>query len=124
MRYADLLLMYAECQNELNNRAESAKYIQLVRNRASLPNREVEFAGLTQTAMRDRIAHERALEFALEGHRFDDIRRWGWLQDPAKLAELNSHDAEFNSYVPGREYFSIPQAEIDVNKNLRQNTGY
>lgn len=124
MRYADVMLMYAECQNEVGTRAEAAKYIQLVRDRVGLPDREVEFAALSKEQMRDRIAHERALEFALEGHRFDDIRRWGWLQDPAKLAELKAHDAEFNSYVNGREYFSIPQAEIDVNKKLKQNIGY
>lgn len=124
MRYSDILLMYAESQNELGNVAECAKYIQVVRTRASLPNREAEFAALSKEAMRDRIAHERALEFALEGHRFDDIRRWGWLQNGTKLAQLKAHDFEFNSYVPGREYFSIPQAEMDVNKNLVQNTGY
>jgi hypothetical protein len=124
IRFSDVLLMYAECQNELDNRAECAKQIQRVRNRANLPDREAEFAGLSKENMRERIAHERALEFALEGHRFDDIRRWGWLQNPTKLAELKSHDAEFNSYVAGREFFSIPQAEIDVNKNLKQNSGY
>jgi hypothetical protein len=124
MRYADVLLMYAECQNELDNRGECAKNIQRVRNRANLPDREAEFAALSKEQMRDRIAHERALEFALEGHRFDDIRRWGWLQNATKLAELKTHDAEFNSYVGGREFFSIPQAEMDVNRNLRQNSGY
>ena len=124
MRYADVLMMYAECQNELGNTAECAKYIQRIRDRANLPDRQAEFAALSKEQMRDRIAHERALEFALEGHRFDDIRRWGWLKNATKLAELKTHDAEFNSYVTGREYFSIPQAEIDVNKNLRQNDGY
>jgi starch-binding outer membrane protein, SusD/RagB family len=124
MRFSDVLLMYAECQNEMDNRAECSKTIQRVRNRANLPDREAEFAALSKEQMYDRIAHERALEFALEGHRFDDIRRWGWLQNPAKLAELKTHDAEFNSYVPGREFFSIPQAEIDVNRNLKQNAGY
>ncbi len=124
MRFADVLMMYAECQNELDNRAACALNIQLVRDRAGLPDREAEFAALSKEAMRNQIAHERALEFALEGHRFDDIRRWGWLNDPTKLAMLKAHDPEFNSYVPGREYFSIPQAEIDVNKNLIQNPGY
>ena len=124
MRYADVLMMYAETQNELENLAACAQYIQQVRDRVGLPNRQAEFAALSKEAMRDVIAHERALEFALEGHRFDDIRRWGWLGNPAKLAMLKAHDPEFNSYVPGREYFSIPQAEIDVNKNLIQNTGY
>jgi uncharacterized protein (DUF2267 family) len=124
MRYSDVMLMYAECQNELNNRAVCAQYIQLVRDRATLPDRETEFAALTQAAMRDRIAHERALEFAQEGHRFEDIVRWGWLQDPAKLAILKAHDTEFNNYVAGREYFSIPQAQVELNKNLLQNPGY
>ena len=124
MRYADVLLMYAECQNELDHRAECAKYIQRIRNRANLPDREAEFTALTMDQMRDRISHERALEFALEGHRFDDLRRWGWLQNTGRLAELKTHDPEFNSYVPGREFFSIPQAEMDVNKNLKQNGGY
>ncbi len=124
MRYADVLLMYAECQNELGNTATAAEYIQKVRTRASLPDRQTEFASLTKEQMRDRLADERLLEFVAEGHRFDDIRRWGWLQNPAKLEELKQHDAEFNSYVPGREYFSIPQAEIETNTNLRQNPGY
>jgi hypothetical protein len=46
------------------------------------------------------------------------------LQNSAKLAELKAHDSEFNSYVPGREYFSIPQHEIETNPNLVQNPGY
>lgn len=124
MRYSDVLLMYAECQNELGNTAEAAKYIQEVRDRATLPDREAEFAALTKEQMRDRIADERLLEFVFEGHRFDDIVRWGWLSNPTKLAELKAHDPEFNSYVAGREYFSIPQLEIETNPNLKQNPGY
>lgn len=124
MRYSDVLLMYAECLNELGNTGLCADYIQKVRNRVKLPDRSTEFAGFTQAQMREQLSHERALEFAFEGHRFDDIHRWGWLKDPLKLTELKQHDAEFNSYVQGREFFSIPQAEIQVNPNLRQNPGY
>ncbi len=124
MRYSDVLLMYAEAQNELGNATNAAKYIQVVRDRAGLPDREAEFAGMNQQQLRDQLAHERALEFALEGHRFDDIKRWGWLEDSSKLAELKSHDPEFNGFVSGREYFSIPQSEIDINPELKQNPGY
>jgi hypothetical protein len=124
MRYSDILLMYAECKNEMDQRAVAAQYIQLVRDRVSLPDREAEFAAFTKEQLREQIAHERLLEFVFEGHRFDDIRRWGWLEDSAKLAELQSHDVEFNSYVEGREFFSIPQGEIETNPNLRQNPGY
>ncbi len=124
MRYADVLLMYAECQNELGNKAEAAKYIQKVRTRVNLPNREIEFAGLSQAEIREQLGHERLLEFCLEGHRFDDIKRWGWLKDPVKLAWLKSRDAEMNNYQPGREYFPIPQSEIDNNPGFKQNATY
>jgi len=124
MRYSDVLLMYAECQNELDNRAECAKFIQKVRTRVNLPDREAEFSTFTQEQMRDQIGHERLLEFCLEGHRFDDIRRWGWLQDPAKLAWLKQRDEEFNSYAPGKELYPIPQGEIDNNPGTKQNPSY
>lgn len=124
MRYADILLMYAECQNELGNPSECARYIQMVRSRVNLPNREAEFAGYSQQQLRDQIAHERLLEFCLEGHRWDDIKRWGWLNDPQKLATLKQHDQEFNSYQPGRELLPIPQGEIDNNPGFKQNPTY
>ncbi|WNH09278.1 hypothetical protein [Thalassobellus suaedae] len=57
--------------------------------------------------------------------RFDDIRRWGWLQYSAKLAWLKSRDAEFETYSNGREYFPIPQSEMDNNPLVNdQNDGY
>jgi hypothetical protein len=124
MRYADVLLMYAECQNELGSTANCAKYIQMVRTRANLPDRTTEFSAYTQTQMRDQLGHERLLEFCLEGHRFDDIRRWGWLADATKLAWLKSRDAEFITYIPGKELYPIPQAEIDNNPGVKQNPTY
>lgn len=125
LRYADILLMYAECLNETGNTAGAYTYIQMVRDRANLPNLVTAKPGLSQTAMREQIGHERFLEFALEGHRFDDIRRWGWLDDPAKLAWLKSRDAEFESFAKGREFFPIPQLEIDTNEfPVTQNDSY
>ncbi|WP_051590745.1 RagB/SusD family nutrient uptake outer membrane protein [Flavobacterium daejeonense] len=125
LRYADILLMYAECLNETGNTSGAYTYIQMVRDRANLPDLAVVKPSMNQAQMRDQIGHERFLEFALEGHRFDDIRRWGWLQDPVKLAWLKSRDVEFNSYTTGREFFPIPQLEIDTNKfPFTQNEGY
>lgn len=124
MRYADVLLMYAECLNETGQTAAAYPLIQQVRGRVQLPDLAVVKPNMTQTQMRDQLAHERYLEFSLEGHRFDDIRRWGWLQDPTKLADLKVRDAEFGTYAPGREYFPIPQREIDVNPGYTQNNGY
>ncbi|MNG21523.1 SusD family protein [compost metagenome] len=80
---------------------------------------------MSQVQMREQIAHERFLEFALEGHRFDDIRRWGWLEDATKLAWLKTRDAEFDSYVKGKEYFPIPLKEMQTNKfPITQNESY
>ncbi|MDR3694850.1 RagB/SusD family nutrient uptake outer membrane protein [Mucilaginibacter sp.] len=124
MRYADVLLMYAECLNELGSTAQAYPYIQQVRDRANLANLATISPGMTQSQMRDQIAHERFLEFSLEGHRFDDIVRWGWLQDPAKLAWLKSRDPEFNTYQPGREYLPIPLGELQTNPNVVQNPTY
>jgi hypothetical protein len=124
MRYADVLLMDAECLNELNQTAAAYPLIQQVRARAGLPDLATAKPGLTQSQMRDQIAHERFLEFGLEGHRFDDIVRWGWLQDPTKLAYLKSRDPEFNTYFPGREYMPIPLAEIQANPGIQQNPGW
>jgi hypothetical protein len=124
MRFADVLLMYAECLNEMNRTTEAYPIIQRIRTRVGLPNLAITRPAMTQAQMRDQIAHERLLEFCLEGHRFDDIRRWGWLKDPVKLATLKTRDPEFNSYANGREYYPIPQREIDLNPGYTQNTGY
>jgi hypothetical protein len=124
MRYSDVLLMYAECQMQLGNNAEAAKYIQMVRTRANLPDRETEFAAMTKDQLFEQLVHERALELCMEGHRFDDIVRWGWLNDPVKLAMLKAHDAEWNGYVAGKEYMPLPQIEMDTNPNAVQNPSY
>ena len=124
LRYADILLMYAECLNETSDTPGAYQYIQMVRNRVGLPNLATVKPGMNQVQMREQIGHERFLEFPLEGHRFDDIRRWGWLQDPVKLAWLKSRDVEFNSYTAGREFFPIPQLEMDNNPGTIQNDGY
>ncbi len=124
LRYSDVLLMYAECLNELGRTTEAYPFIQRVRTRVGMPNLATAKPGLTQAQMRDQLAHERLVEFSLEGHRFDDVRRWGWLQNPTKLAELKQRDPEFSTYQPGREYYPIPQREVDNNPGTKQNASY
>jgi starch-binding outer membrane protein, SusD/RagB family len=121
LRYADILLMYAEVLNELGRTAEAYPYIQQVRTRARLADLAVVRPNMTQSDMRDQLAHERALEFAIEGQRINDIIRWGWLYDNAKLTELQAHDPDFNTWKAGNEYLPVPQRELDVNKNLLPN---
>jgi hypothetical protein len=107
--------------NELNRTAEAYPFIQQVRTRASLPDLAVVKPNMTQVQMRDQLAHERALEFAIEGQRINDLIRWGWFSDPAKLALLKTHDTDFNTYTTGNEWLPIPQQELDVNRNLLPN---
>jgi len=121
MRYADVLLGYAEVLNELNRTAEAYPFIQQVRTRATLPNLATVKPNMNQAQMRDQLAHERALEFSIEGQRINDIIRWGWLYNATKLAELKLHDTDFTSWTPGNEYLPIPQTELDLNKNLLPN---
>lgn len=124
MRYSEVLLNYAESEMEQGNIATAAYYIQQVRTRAKLPNREAEFAAYTRNQLFEQLVHERALEFCLEGHRFDDIVRWGWLKDDTKLKMLKAHDAEWNGYIVNKEYMPIPNIEMNTNPNAVQNPSY
>jgi hypothetical protein len=121
IRYADVLLMYAEALNELGETAQSYQYIQQVRDRANLADLSTIKPGMTQTEMREQIAHERALELAIESIRIHDIIRWGWLYDDEKLEILKSHDRDFETWRPGHEYLPIPQEDLDSNPNLSPN---
>lgn len=71
LRYADVLLMYAEACNELNQDSEAKTYLNKVRNRAGLTD-----VTTTGSALRKAIRTERRLELALEENRLFDIRRW------------------------------------------------
>jgi hypothetical protein len=102
--------------------ADAAKYVQQVRDRANLPNREAEFAGYSVDQFMAQIEHERIMELPIEGKRWYDIKRWGYLNNPARLEELKSHDFEFNTYAAGKDFIPIAQTELDRNPNLVGNS--
>ena len=123
LRYADVLLMYAEALNEQNQPAQAAVYVNLVRARPSV-NQPAISTALSQAQMRDAILHERLLEFGLESQRWLDLERQHLLT-AAYLPTLKQHDPEFNFFVPGKsELLPIPQAEINLNPNVKQNPGW
>ena len=122
IRYADVLLMYAECLANTGSISDAAKYVQEVRDRVNLPDREAEFAGYNLAQFMEQLEHERIMELAVEGKRWYDIRRWGYLDNQAKLDELKAHDSEFDSYVPGKDVVPIAQLELDKNPNLNGNS--
>jgi hypothetical protein len=134
LRYADVLLMYAECVNEATGVAAALPFINRVRTRAGLASLQNTDAGTpatyvaNQAAMRDRIMQERRLEFAFEGLRFFDLVRTNRL-----LPVLNGYFTTYNIIVNGsvlqienyQKLFPVPQAQIDINPaRIGQNEGY
>lgn len=133
MRYADVLLMYAEAkieQNELDAAVTSA--INAVRTRAGMPPIA---AGLSQSALRDALRYERRAEFVLEGRRLFDIRRWKIAQqvmpgqkygiDYVEGGVTKKYVADNRLFNAGRDYlWPIPQRELGLMPNLTQNPGY
>lgn len=123
MRYADVLLMLAECENELGNSGRAIELVNQVRARTSVQMPPIPTATIpagTQAEIRKAIQHERLVELAGEQIRNFDIIRWrknGKLdQEPIAYFIANKH-----------ELLPIPQQEIDNNPNLSQadqNPGY
>ncbi len=122
LRYADILLLYAEVLNETGKTAEAYAPLKLVRDRAKLANLSETRPNMTQAEMRDEIVHQRVLELSIESIRSFDIKRWGWYYDSNKLAELATHDDEFVTWKAGHEYFPVPSGEMDNNPNLEPNS--
>jgi hypothetical protein len=70
-RYGEILLNYAEACIELGQDAEAKTYLNMLRDRAGMPD-------ITETgdALRQRYRNERRVELAFEQHRYFDVRRW------------------------------------------------
>lgn len=132
LRYADMLLLYAEALNELSATppAKAIECVNRVRRRAGLPNIEnsTYYDGATITtnkeAFREHLKIERGLELSLECVRWLDLKRWG-IDDANTLNELKSRDADFDNFVIGKSIrMPIPQTDVDNNPNLNQNPNY
>jgi len=144
IRYAEVLLTYAEAKIELNQLDQSVyDAINKVRNRAGMPNVD-KLVYSTQTKMRELIRRERRVELAFEGLRFVDTRRWkiaeqvmpgtvkGILKgsvDPntgALTLEPNTTKQVTTRVFTNPKHYLLPikQKEVDINKNLIQNPGY
>lgn len=125
IRYADILLMYAEAENEAVGPDASVYFaINQVRKRAGMPDIT---PGLTQDEMRQTIRQERRVEFACEGYYYNDIRRW-MIADSVMNAPIytyNGTEIEVRKFDPARDYWwPIQQSQLDLDKNLKQNPGY
>jgi len=77
IRYADVLLLYAEALNAQGQATAAYPFVDKVRARAGLPTLTIAFPGLDQQAFLNQLKHERITELCGEGHRFEDLARWG-----------------------------------------------
>lgn len=118
LRYADILLMFAEAEFMLSGSSAAAlDAINQVRERVDMPP-------FTSITMQD-IEDERVKELSLERTRYFDLLRWGKVVSRiVDNPDLKSESAGTGAYKPGREYIAIPQNEIDGNPNFKQNEGY
>lgn len=138
MRYAEVLLNYAEARNEELTQPDQSIYdaVNAIRSRQNVQMPALP-AGLNKDQMRERIRHERRIELAFETHRFWDVRRWRIGEQVFKTAwgmritrntnatyKYERFITENRIYRPAFDLFPIPQTEIERNKALAQNPGY
>lgn len=130
IRYAEVLLNYAEAQNEALTAPDKSVYLAIneVRDRSGQPELP---SGLSKIEMRKRIKNERRIELLLEEHRFYDLRRW---KDGSVLAEpimgMNIYDdnvtlkyevtkVEDRIFTGANYYLPIPLSEQEKNPLLK-----
>ena len=150
MRYSDVLLRAAECENEVNGPTEQAiKWINEVRQRAGLADLKLEDFN-TKDKLFEQIANvERPKEFGCENGRGMDLIRWGFFYNKGRLDQLKEHgtfyknktidvktpvtyaqtktDPEnvkcsYDTYLPGHEFLPIYQTLLNNNPNLKGNS--
>ena len=144
IRYAEILLNYAEAVNEMGNTTEAINTLKPLRERAGINAGADGLFGLpataTQVEMRKIIQNERAIELAFENHRFWDVRRWkiGSLIDgkfmhgmeiirvgtTGKVYTYKRVDVTKRYFKDIYYYFPIPKNDVIINPNLLQNPGY
>ena len=150
MRYSDVLLRAAECENELNGPTQQAiDWINQVRSRAGLANLNLSDFNSADKLFEQIANVERPKEFGCEFGRGFDLIRWGFFYDSGRLQQLKEHgtfrrtadrsrvkepvsysaivtDAElkssFDTYIQGHEFVPVYQDLITKNPNLVGNS--
>ena len=143
MRFSDVLLRAAECENELHGPTQIAiDYINIVRRRVALKDLKLsDFP--SADALFEQIANvERPKEFGCENGRGIDLLRWGFFYSADRLNQLVEHGyykldgkastdeltaetasgSSFKYYYKGHEYFPIYQSTLNANPNLTGNS--
>jgi len=143
MRYSDILLRAAECENEINGPTQTAiDYINQVRRRVALEDLQLSDFPSAHHLFEQIANVERPKEFGCENGRGIDLLRWGFFYDEDRLNQLVEHGyykldgtasteeltaetasaSSFQYYYKGHEYFPIYQSTLNANRNLVGNS--
>ena len=150
MRYSDVLLRAAECENEINGPTQQAiDWINQVRNRAGLADLKLSDFGSADKLFEQIANVERPKEFGCEWGRGYDLLRWGFFYDSGRLQQIKEHgtfrrtndrtrvkepvsysdvgnDSElkssYDTWIQGHEFFPIYQGTLNDNPNLVGNS--
>ena len=148
MRYSDVLLRAAECENEVNGPTQDAiNWINQVRERAGLEDLKLADFN-SKDKLFEQIANvERPKEFGCEFGRGLDLIRWGFFYSNDRLTQLKEHGtfskspnkvkepvsysqvgidedlkSSYDTYLPGHEFLPIYQGTLNANPNLKGNS--
>lgn len=139
IRFAEILLNYAEACIELGEYEEARLYLNRIRKRAGMP--DIQESG---DALRARYRNERRIELAFEDSRMWDVRRWTigeqayspvhgvsilYKMNPtthvtSTVPTITVKEVEKRSWLDKAYFFPIPRTEMDKNDLLVQNPGY
>ena len=127
LRYADVLLMYAEAvaKGGTATAGTAESRLNAVRTRAGIPT----VSGLSGAALMDSIMVERRRELAFEGQRWYDLSRWGIMDETfraktAFVATYRPGETTPHGTPGGSDLFPIPTAQLNTNRQLSQNPGW
>ena len=135
LRYAEVLLVKAEAENELNGPTQAAyEALNAIRRRAyknpdtgsqrrPSDGTPVDLSGLSKEQFRKAVQDERYREFVTEGNRWFDLKRWHILVKTIK-EKVPSDDLKYKNISTRNYYLPVPEGQIKLNPKLEQNWGY
>ncbi len=144
IRYAEVMLNYAEASNEAGNTSIAYDQLKLIRKRAGITAGADGFYGLKTNMLKDdmrtALQNERMVELAYEGHRFFDVRRWKLAMDKFNFTMLGMKIDKVGAgytytevpitnnpvriFKEANYFFPLDQTEISKNPAMIQNPGY
>lgn len=120
LRYADVLLMLAECYANEGDLTSACKYLNFIKQRAGIE----EFTSISNDAVLEEIATERRKELVNEGHRWFDLIRTGKAVEVMNAYFQSTVGYNGVTVTEDNLVQPIPQSQIDTDSSIKQNNNY